>query len=462
MKITKLLFISRANLKGAKRKKTVLVMMIISVIAITVLAGFLNIVNYNYTSKLNSPEFCQIQVEPEVVYPEVTFKGINEKTLDEVLSIEHVVSCEPQHYNEYQNFTINEITDENGNIIAKEDSETDFDVLKTIIDSYWIDDDLSVKSSIGKSLKDAPVMSCIIPDNGVLWDFETDRLTDYDISWLYGKVLMLDCNYNALVYNKADGSGIEQGGYTDELLELAELPLELKVVGVYSVAEFGPITGGNTLLVSPETAQIIEDMAVAQAQKTIPDKIEDYVNDPYARRYILTVDSRENSKDVETKLRDMGYLAIVSGIIEPSFEEFATIFSGAGTFLLIAIILLTVINLFLSVYSNIHERRSEIGLLKAIGYKNRQIFLSMYLENVIQAIRAIVIGGIISAIIVLIVDTINLNSSEFARRLLVISAGQFASYATLAFALILIIPLICQLIMTALIAKIQPQEAMNS
>ena len=45
MRISNNLFLARANLKGSKRKNTVMVMMILSVVAVTLLVGFLSIVN---------------------------------------------------------------------------------------------------------------------------------------------------------------------------------------------------------------------------------------------------------------------------------------------------------------------------------------------------------------------------------------------------------------------------------
>ncbi|MCQ4022896.1 MULTISPECIES: ABC transporter permease [unclassified Ruminococcus] len=462
MNISKLLFVSRANLKGAKRKKTVLVMMVLAVISVAVLANFLNLIAYNYNTKLNSIEFRQIEVDPEVVYPSHSYKGVNDKTIDEVLSIEHVVSCEPIRYNEYQSFDIIDIKDDNGNDVTVNGNEIDLEKIERVLGEYRVDEELTVNCAVGQSLKDSPVMSCIIPDKGMLFNQENFTMSDYDISYLYGKTLTVECLYNALVFSKADGQGFEEGGYSNETVELAKLTLKLKVVGVYSLSEYAPVTGANTLLVSPETAQTIENMAVEEAKKTMPNTVDEYVSDPYARRFMVTVDSRENVAEVEAELLELGYRPFIWGIMDPSFEQFATMFSGGGTFLLVAVLLLTTINLFLSVYSNINERKAEIGLLKAIGYKSRRIFLSMYLENVIQAVRAIIIGGVVSAGIVLTANIINLNSVVFQYRMLIIPWTRFGFYILIAFALILVIPLVCQLIMTTLITRIQPQEAMNS
>ena len=130
--------------------------------------------------------------------------------------------------------------------------------------------------------------------------------------------------------------------------------------------------------------------------------------------------------------------------------------------MLVAILILTAIILFLSVYSNINERKAEIGLMKAVGYNSGQIFKSMYLENVILALKAFLIGGVISALLVAVINLLNTNSGNIVLFSYVMSWSSFLVLAVVALLLILIIPLICLLIMTALIAKIPPQEAMNS
>ena len=462
MKLSNLIFISRANLKASKRKKSVLVMMIISVIAIIVLAGYLSKVNLSFTSKLNSSSFCQIEIAPEVVYPETSHKGVNDKNKVEILEVEHVLSCEPKNYPDYQFFEYLEIKDENGNDLLKSGSGIDEMSLEKGLSEFRIDDELAIKSAKGDNLQDSPTMSCIIPDKTYIVDYETNKFNEFDTSWLNGKTITVKCNYHATVYNNPGEDDVQQDGYVGEDVELAELMFDLKVAGIYSMAEYSSVTGSGTVIISPKTAKEIDDMAVAEAEKTMPEVIKSYTDDPYARPYIVTVDNRENTQAVADKLFEMGYVAAVVGIIDPSYEQFATFFLGGGTFLLIAIILLTVIDLFLSVYSNVNERRGEIGLMKAVGYKTPQIFWSMYIENVIQAIKAIITGGVVSAFAITIINILNINSGEFTRLILNISPGYFCVLAVVALLLILIIPLICLLIMTALIAKIPPQEAMNS
>ncbi|CDC79509.1 aBC-type antimicrobial peptide transport system permease component [Clostridium sp. CAG:964] len=140
---------------------------------------------------------------------------------------------------------------------------------------------------------------------------------------------------------------------------------------------------------------------------------------------------------------------------------FTAVFGGVGTFLTVAILLLTIINIFLSVHNNIAERKAEIGLMKAVGYKTSQIFYSMYLENIILAVKALLIGGALSAAAVLIINLVN-SSGDTAQQMYVMPWLSFLILLAIAFGVILVIPLVCLLIMVYNIAKIQPQEAMNA
>ncbi|MGN0456434.1 MAG: ABC transporter permease [Acutalibacteraceae bacterium] len=462
MKIHNSLFLSKANLNGSKKKNTIFIMMILSVIAVTVLSGFLNIVNDILQQNKDSLLLRQITVFPETKYPESSYKGVNEKNISEVLGIQHVRSCEPEPYESRQYVKFSKITDENGKDISNNDDTYNLYRMAEGGLRQEVDSEYSVISIKGKQLKNSAVMTCIVPDIGYVWNGGTERFDEIGTEWLYGKTINLEYKYCINHYSKNGSNGAQIGGYFKGDPNITDISYDLKVVGVYHYTNESSLSGRPSIIISPETARIIENMAIKKVSQEKPNSLSEYINEPYSRKQIVTVDSYENVSSVEQKLNDLGYLAMSDGMIDPTQLIFSSLFSGGGTFLLVAIILLTVINLFLSVYSNINERKSEIGLMKAIGYKSSQIFISMYIENVILAVRAIIAGGLVSTAIVLGVNLLNANSGDLIRMSYVMPWSQFGILLLVAFAIILIIPLICQLVMTALITRVQPQEAMNS
>ncbi len=464
MRINNNLFLAKANLKGSKKKNTVMVMMILSVISVTLLVGFLGVANNICEGKTNYKYCRQVYVFPKSEYEEDGKVGVTEKTINTILETEHVVSCEKVVLpTTLQFININKITDENGGNISNTTAETNLKKINETIGYQFHDDDLVNKVIKGKGLDETPVMSCILPNKYTYeeYDDKAGEFTGYseeiDTESLLGKTLDVEYEYSIHVYKK-------QGyGYAEDWLTLPKIKYRLKVVGIYYFSPLSSAEETPCVTVSKETAEKIDKMAIDNAVKNgMKEQLSDYLNDEYARDYIVTADSIDNIDTVMTTLQEKGIGAYVTvGSPDESMLAFTGIFGGVGTFLTVAILLLTIINIFLSVHNNIAERKAEIGLMKAVGYKTSQIFYSMYLENIILAVKALLIGGALSAVTVFIINLIN-KSGDDLQMLYVMPWLSFVILLAVAFGVILVIPLICLLIMVYNIAKIQPQEAMNA
>ncbi len=464
MRIKNNLFLAKANLKGSAKKNTVQAMMILSVISITLLVGFLGVANNICEGKTNYKSCRQVYVFPKSEYEKDGEVGVTEKTINTILETDHVVTCEKVVLpTTLQYLTVNKITDENGEDISNTAAETNLKKINEGMGYQYHDDDLVDKVIKGKGLDETPVMSCILPNKFTYKEYDNaaGELTGYkeeiDTESLLGKTIDVEYEYSIHVYKK-------QGyGYAEDWLTLPKIKYRLKVVGIYY---FSPLSSAGELpcvTVSKETAEKIDKMAIDNAVKNgMKEELNDYLNDEYARDYVVTADSIDNINEVMTTLQEKGIGAYITvGSPDESMLTFTAVFGGVGTFLTVAILLLTVINIFLSVHNNIAERKAEIGLMKAVGYKTSQIFYSMYLENIILAVKALLIGGALSAVTVFIINLIN-KSGDDLQMLYVMPWLSFVILLAVAFGVILVIPLICLLIMVYNIAKIQPQEAMNA
>ena len=464
MRINNNLFLAKANLKGSKKKNTVMVMMILSVISVTLLVGFLGVANNICEGKTNYKYCRQVYVFPKSEYEEDGKVGVTEKTKNAILETEHVVSCEKVVLpTTLQYLTVNKITDENGEDISNTTAETNLKKINESIGYQYHDDDLVNKVIKGKGLDETPVMSCILPNKYTYeeYDDKAGEFTGYkeeiDTESLLGKTLDVEYEYNIHVYKK------QGDGYAEDWLTLPKIKYRLKVVGIYYFSPLSSAEETPCVTVSKETAEKIDKMAIDNALKNgMKEELNDYLNDEYARDYVVTADSIDNINEVMTTLQEKGIGAYLTvGSPDESMLTFTAVFGGVGTFLTVAILLLTVINIFLSVHNNIAERKAEIGLMKAVGYKTGQIFYSMYLENIILAVKALLIGGALSAVTVLIINLVN-SAGDTIQQTYVMPWLSFLILLAIAFGVILIIPLVCLLIMVYNIAKIQPQEAMNA
>ena len=465
MRINNNLFLAKANLKGSKKKNTVMVMMILSVISVTLLVGFLGVANTVLEQNKNAKVYRQAVIFPKTEHEEVDSVGVTNKNINEILSIDHVISCEKEDlpYTAYQSVTVTQILDENSKNISDTTNETSLKKINEDMCSQIYDEDSVTKVVKGTNLDKSPVMSCILPDTFtyVEYDYEKDEFTGKKeriaTESLLGKTLSVDLEYNINLFKK---SGV---GYSGDWVNLPKISYQLKVVGIYHYSQSTALDGSPDIVISKATAEKIDEMAIDNAVKNgMKDDLEDYINDEQAREYIVTADSIENINEVIDTLFEKGVNVVGSvGVLDESMLTFTAVFGGVGTFLTVAILLLTVINIFLSVHNNIAERKAEIGLMKAVGYKTSQIFYSMYLENIILAVKALLIGGALSAAAVFIINLIN-KSGDALQMLYVMPWLSFLILLAIAFGVILVIPLVCLLIMVYNIAKIQPQEAMNA
>ena len=463
MRINNNLFLARANLKGSKRKNTVMVMMILSVISITLLVGFLGVVNTVLEQNKNAKFYRQAVIFPKTEHEEVESVGVTNKNIKEILSIDHVVSCEKRDLPLSESITVTKILDENNKNISNTTNETSLEKINEDMCSQIYDEDLVTRVIKGTNLDKSPVMSCILPDTFtyVEYNYEKDEFTGRKeriaTESLLGKTLSVDLEYNIHLFKK---SGV---GYSDDSVNLPKISYQLKVVGIYHYSQSTALDGSPDIVISKATAKKIEEMALDNAvKKGMKDDLDDYINDDQAREYIVTADSIDNINEVIDTLSEKGINVVGTvGILDESMVAFSGIFCGAGAFLTVAILFLTVINIFLSVHNNIAERKAEIGLMKAVGYKTSQIFYSMYLENIILAVKALLIGGALSVVTVLIINLVN-SAGDTVQQTYVMPWTSFLILLAIAFGVILVIPLVCLIIMVYNIAKIQPQEAMNA
>ena len=327
MKISSNLLIAKANLNGSKKKNTIQFMMILSVVSIIVLVGFLNIVNTKINFYKDKDILKQIYIMPTSSIS--SLRGVTKNNINEILCIEHIVSCKKQPYANYQLISINEIFDENNKKITNTTEDLNIENYIFGFSMQEVDSNYSSEIIDGKSLDESPSMSCIVPHYIV--DEENNTI---DTSKLLGKTLSIKNNYLIHLYSKD-----ENGKYTGEWAEIAEMSYNLTVVGVYYYSNERSISGATSVLISPETATQLESQALEKAQLNKNTySIDDYINDPYARDYVVTVDEYKNVQFVQEKLAKLNFNAGVRvGYMNESVEKFSEIFSGAGTFLAISI-----------------------------------------------------------------------------------------------------------------------------
>ena len=459
MKLQNYTFLANANRKRGKRGTALFLLLLFSVIALVLITSVTSMLHRVMDGFTNVDPARRIEINS--FFPEPG-KGVilTEEVLDDIRKLDHVQSVDINDGMVRQIFDINGLADENGVDCSKMMPPTNEYGYSVEAWSLYKTQEMEVVA--GKRLDESPVFSCLVPST---FCPVSDYTIDENIFSLQngadyiGKTFTVKAlgDYYAFWSYKED----EDGGYMTDAQNLPAIDYKLKVVGVYYTSYAGR-GSPKEIYVSNETGQKIEEMAVKATKDS--NFIEQYQRDktnPAMHGYTVLADSYENFNAVRQEIKDMGISisAFPERFIPSEIELFATVFTAAGNFFTIAVLLLTVINLFLATSSGLLERKGEIGLLKAIGYKNRQIFLSLYMEQLKTGLRAFAVGGILSAACVAVMNLVNANG-PFAGRIYVVSWLDFALLSLAALLLTTIVPLLCELVMVRSLTKISPREAM--
>ena len=457
MKLWRLNFLVKANSRRNKKSNSVFLLMLLSVFALTLIMSFTATLSRALDGFTNQDPARRLRIDS--MFVDLGMQVLTPELIVKIDNLEHVESVDMNDGMDYQFFKINAVSDENGDCT---------DMLPvppegTSIETWALYKTQKMDVVAGKRLDESPVFSCIVPDDFcpvVDYDTESDEKDGYMQNGLdyLGKTLTVKVegkSFEILEYKKSGGVYIMQWDF------LPALEYKLRVAGVYHASYEG---NGNprTVYVSNETANKIERMAVDATKSEIyMEEYYDALKRTDLHSFTVLVDRAENVEKVRKQLEDMKIS--VSTSTEHSVPEdvglFANVFIAAGNFFTVAILLLTVINLFLSTSNSLLERKAEIGLLKAIGFKNRQIFWSLYMEQMILGLRAFIIGGGISALAVLVMNLINANGA-FVNRIYVVRWTDFLLLAGAALLLTIIVPLLCELTLLRSMMKIPPRQAM--
>ena len=446
MKLTNVNFLAKANAKINKNEKGIKIVSALLVISITLISAFSITVTKAVNEYKEDYRARTLQVDP-------IFGPLDENKVNKIRNTEHVESIFPLKGIRNDSFSVTQTSNQEFQNRIDDKGDAHIDIWSLLGDE---------KRSViaGKTLDESPVLSCVVPSDFYPFEVENEnKKPDYiDGESLIGKTITVKAINNMLIqpYN-IDGSP-ESGS-----LELPAIEYKLKVVGTYYLS---PTETGyyDSIYISEETATKILDDALTKGgySKDNETTVGKWWSDLSLRTHYVVVDDFENIESVYNALTDMNVCCADDSElgIQDSIVNASNIFSFASVFLIISTVLLSVIMIIQSTANALSLRKSDIGLLKAIGYKNSQIFACLYCEQLRVTFTGFAVGTIIS-IIVMAVSNLFFANRNFIDRLYIINWGNFGILLAISFLIVTIVPLICQLIALRKLNKIQPKDAMN-
>ena len=454
MKIKSVHFIAKANINGNRKSNVILTLVCLMVVSFTLISSYA----YALTNAVNEykKDFLAktLQIYPfDSLLTDDVIKGIK--------NIEHVKNVFELKGMRNQIFDIVKIEDENGiykklqNKIKKKNG---------YIDTWSLIGDEKIKVVSGKPLDEAPEYSCIIPS--LFYPFETDDGNETNLDYinsenLVGKTLTVKTDYQTL-YNFHHGENEELNG--NDWAELPTVKFKLKIAGVY----YSSPTGAgdySQVFVSEETGKAIQKTAFELSDYNIKsgeDDVAKWYRTSSLHNHYVVVDDFENINYVYSQILQMNVdcSAVAELGIQDGIMAISAILHFGGFFFIFATMVVSIINIIQSTVTALRERKGEIGLLKAIGYKNSQIFSCLYYEHINLSIKGFLLGAVISALFIAFFNFTSMHG-DYVDRLYVINWSNYIILLLISLAVVIIVPLICELIGLFKLTKIQPRDAMS-
>lgn len=446
MKLRYILFLAKANCKGNRHSGLIVLIVAILVISLTVISSISITLSNGMDEYRNDFRARTIEAYPDN-------KTFDEITLQTARNIKHVESVDIEDEMRHQFFSIENISDENG---TYDSLQKQFDEKDTIIDVWSLIGGEKRRVVAGKNLEEAPTFSCIIPQLFYPFDedvYATDGLEYLDSESLIGKTLTLLPSGGYFSFDYFDGTDSKRA-------EIPSFEVKLTIVGVYyssPTADGGP----STVYISEETGKELIKNAVDNSEGG-KEEFESFINHPEYHNIHITVDNFNYIDYVYDELQNMN-IYVVEGTelgINPETPLITNIFNILSIFLTTSAFLVTFILMLYFSVDAVKNKKEEIGLMKAVGYKNGQIFGIITLEQLLTTLKGFAIGAVISATAITVIDLIFSNGS-YANRIFIVNPALYLLITAVALLIAILVPIICEILVLNKLSKIQPKDAMK-
>lgn len=457
MKFSNISFLAKANIRGNKQSGAITALTCLFVVAVTVVSCF-SIVT---VSSLNE---AKTDYMGRAAFLTPFFKPITEQAKKAILSVEHTE-------------LIDDATAMGGetyfDIIGADELFSQKTATQKSACTYISGLNEHEKKSVikGETLDNTPTFSCLVPSLFYPFELDSDNIhgtnLDYiDGTELVGKTITLKSNIFSINYWVDMGeSAANDTQCAQAEARLSPTEFKLKIVGCYNCS-YAARGSQYALIISKETELLMIKAAMEETGIDLSsdsDPLAVWWNTPTLHDYYVLCDDRDNIPKVFDKVRKMGYDIGSTGerYIPDSQVILANLFSTVGVFFIFAVAVVSVIILAQSSVASMRERRGIIGLMKAIGYKNRQIFACLCFEQLYLTLRSFLIGGAISAAFVGVTNYI-FSHGTLAQMQYIISTDMFLGFLTIALAAAIAVPIVCRTLMLKRLFKIQPRDAMTA
>ena len=357
MRVKDYIFLAKSNL--SRRKKSVFISCFLIVVSMLVL-----ILSLSFTISMKSA--MNKAILKNISYRTIVINGKSKedipRIMEDVKSVSNVIKVVSQKEYSYgsSNFYIS----------GKEYNGS--------INLLGADKDIQPNIIAGREIEKNEKLVCIIPKEFYPYNstekYQKDKVIDGES--LIGKEIKI--NYNSYYYKPAES--ILKNTFSKTFT----------VIGVYDNEE--SFSNNNDCYISFD--DIYEIQETIENDSEIIDQIVVFPNSVYA-----IIDSSDNMKKAVEDIQNLGYNATPRSVAN---IDLINVINVVAILITVVILLIVVVNLVISSIKSINDRSYEIGMLKAIGYKDKNIQNIVFTENLIIGVLSYIITLIFAFILMLI------------------------------------------------------------
>lgn len=354
MKLNDYIFLANKNL--SRRKGTVIVSTILIIISVVIF-----ILAYSFIESLSST--MDKAILNNIAYRTIVVTGVpNDKT-------EEVV----EEINKNPNITVAMKSEEYSTYVNLINLNNEFENIS--IGLIGVGNYTQPNIIKGRNIEDGENKVCIIPKR-----LYTDSIyEDYDINKYVNIEDLLGKKISIEYYSYDEGSKDTNRSINKNFIE------EYTVVGVYDETE--NVMDSNSLFIPYSDVNCIN--------QNIKDNTILNPNVVYSNKSTIMA-IVNNSLNVEKVLEDIQQLKYRALVKSTANTNLLNIVNLITSIVLIVLVIIIFVNIVSSSIKSVNERKYEIGMMKAIGYKNNTIQNILLTENLIIGIKAYLAGLIIS------------------------------------------------------------------
>lgn len=407
MKINDYIFLARTNL--SRRKKSVIISSILIVVSMLIL-----ILSLSFTNSLN--ELINKSILNNVSYRTIVVSGGIDSSSDSLIEslkdTEHIIKVMDQ--NDYSTGTT-KFTIDNNEVSGN-------------ISFMGADSDIHPNIIAGRNIGENEKNVCIVPKSfypyGDISNYDKNKIIDGQE--LIGK--KIDIKYNSYYH------------MSDKTLIKDTFTKKFEIVGVYDNEDsasridecYIPFEDIYEIHHTSEENSIVADNVIMGKSRTV----------------FAIIDNPLNMEYVINELNNSGYSRVMPRSVANT--DLVNIVKLVGLLASSVILTIVIFNLIISNIKSINERSYEIGMLKAVGYKDENIRNIIYFENIIIGFVSYIITILIASITMIFIKN-NIISGNYKLEIINLNLNYN----------VCLISLIISILIPLLVARISSKKALK-